>query len=383
MARILSFRVEGLAGRDSTYEAKLNPDVNVFYGLNGSGKTTLLKILHSALSTDTAILSGLPFRNAEVSVYLNRHDAVYKRRFDVEEMRKKMKKKVAPRPRMGPFARAAFRSREGAAWTSEPAEPRGRLTSYKIGYLPITRLYRTVKESPWGVSEMSDKELDSRFAEAVQRLWQEYYAEISNRISQAQAQGIANILHTVLSGEEPSRNDDTIGDTNKAYERVLAFLSRERDFENVLGPLDEFAEKYQATSQIRRIVSQIDRIEGRIEEVTAPRSRLKELLESMYSGHKRIVFTEKEITVESSSGDKIALPSLSSGEKQLFFICLEALRSGNSSLIIDEPELSMHVDWQKKLVYSMCQLNGRMQLIMATHSPEVMAELPDEKVFSL
>jgi predicted ATP-dependent endonuclease of OLD family len=103
----------------------------------------------------------------------------------------------------------------------------------------------------------------------------------------------------------------------------------------------------------------------------------------MYSGNKRIVFSEKEITIELGEKAKIGLPALSSGEKQLFFICLEAIQSGNHSLIIDEPELSMHIDWQKKLVGSLLELNPQMQLIMATHSPEIMADLADEKVFSL
>src|SRR6266849_6763911 len=82
MARIISFRVDGLAGRDDTISKALQEDVNVFYGINGSGKTTLLKILHSALSTDTSILEGLPFKWAEVQVYLNRHESVFTRRIE-------------------------------------------------------------------------------------------------------------------------------------------------------------------------------------------------------------------------------------------------------------------------------------------------------------
>jgi predicted ATP-dependent endonuclease of OLD family len=124
-------------------------------------------------------------------------------------------------------------------------------------------------------------------------------------------------------------------------------------------------------------------VEKRIEAVNAPLDRFKSLLESMYSGRKKIVFTEKDITIEIEDKTKIRLPSLSSGEKQLFFIALEAIRSGNSSLIVDEPELSLHVDWQRKLIASLRELNPRMQLIMATHSPEIMADLPDDKVFSL
>lgn len=103
----------------------------------------------------------------------------------------------------------------------------------------------------------------------------------------------------------------------------------------------------------------------------------------MFSGNKKIVLTDRDIGVETTSNVKIDLPSLASGEKQLFFILLAALRASNHSLIIDEPELSLHVDWQKKLVKSLCLLNPRMQLILATHSPEIIADLPDTELFSL
>src|SRR6266851_4944995 len=85
MARIISFSVSGLAGREDNYSIRLQEDVNVFFGINGCGKTTLLKILHSALSTDTSILEGLPFKSAEVEIHLNRYDAIFKRRIQLPD----------------------------------------------------------------------------------------------------------------------------------------------------------------------------------------------------------------------------------------------------------------------------------------------------------
>jgi predicted ATP-dependent endonuclease of OLD family len=150
-----------------------------------------------------------------------------------------------------------------------------------------------------------------------------------------------------------------------------------------LGSQERFLDKYRTNPEIRRIVKQIDTIENQIATSTAPRQRFQNLLESMYSGNKRIVFSEKEIGVEMLSKGKIDLPSLSSGEKQLFLIALESLKSGDHALIIDEPELSMHVDWQRKLVASLLELNPKMQLIIATHSPEIMADLAEMNIFSL
>ena len=68
--------------------------------------------------------------------------------------------------------------------------------------------------------------------------------------------------------------------------------------------------------------------------------------------------------------------SLSSGEKQLLYIMLTVLleERQNYILILDEPELSMHVSWQRKLISTIKRLNPNCQIIMATHSPAIFAE---------
>lgn len=77
------------------------------------------------------------------------------------------------------------------------------------------------------------------------------------------------------------------------------------------------------------------------------------------------------------------LESLSSGERQLLQILLETLAVDNSSIIIDEPELSMHVDWQRELIAAMYLVNPDCQLVLATHSPEIVAASPSGSVFEL
>ena len=124
-------------------------------------------------------------------------------------------------------------------------------------------------------------------------------------------------------------------------------------------------------------------MEKRIDEITAPRDRFLAVMEGMFTGNKHLMPSEKEIEVELADRQKIGLSLLSSGEKQLLFIALHVLTCGSASVFIDEPELSMHVDWQKRLVPTLGSLNPKVQQIMATHSPEIMADLPDSKVFQL
>ncbi len=91
--------------------------------------------------------------------------------------------------------------------------------------------------------------------------------------------------------------------------------------------------------------------------------------------------TDKKITVKSKSlyindvskNERIALNQLSSGEKQVLYILLKATNSATKDTIflMDEPEISLHLEWQKKLINSIKNIHKRCQLIVVTHSPTI------------
>ena len=64
---------------------------------------------------------------------------------------------------------------------------------------------------------------------------------------------------------------------------------------------------------------------------------------------------------------------LSSGEKQMLAILLTVLIEDNQHyvLFMDEPEVSLHIDWQKNLIDMILDLNPNVQIILTTHSPAV------------
>ena len=113
------------------------------------------------------------------------------------------------------------------------------------------------------------------------------------------------------------------------------------------------------------------------------RDTLQKLITRMFMANKEIHFTDESIDVNSLSGEKIGLASLSSGEKHLLRILVSALLADKSALIVDEPEISLHVDWQHHLINSLRALNAEAQIIFATHSPEIMADVPDDKIFRI
>ena len=87
---------------------------------------------------------------------------------------------------------------------------------------------------------------------------------------------------------------------------------------------------------------------------------------------KKIVRTSNEIQME-QFGEVLSPYKLSSGEKQMLAILLTVLVEDRQPyvLFMDEPEVSLHIEWQQKLISLIRQLNPNVQIILTTHSPAV------------
>ena len=78
----------------------------------------------------------------------------------------------------------------------------------------------------------------------------------------------------------------------------------------------------------------------------------------------------------------IRIDQLSSGEKQLLLVLLQVFlqEKQKSILLMDEPEVSLHISWQQKLIDTIVKLNHNCQLIIATHSPSMFGNGWGDKV---
>jgi len=79
----------------------------------------------------------------------------------------------------------------------------------------------------------------------------------------------------------------------------------------------------------------------------------------------------------------IQLEELSSGEKQLLIIVFTVFLMEEEPyvLLMDEPEISLHIEWQQNLIEVIRKLNPNCQLIMATHSPSIFGKGWGDKMF--
>lgn len=104
-------------------------------------------------------------------------------------------------------------------------------------------------------------------------------------------------------------------------------------------------------------------------------------LNSFYKDtHKKVsIVDNKKLLIKKNYNKKeteLKTKSLSSGEKQVLYILLKAFNANkeNTIFLMDEPEVSLHVLWQKRLLSSFRRINKNSQLIIVTHSPSIVID---------
>ncbi|MDN4128125.1 AAA family ATPase [Pantoea ananatis] len=80
-----------------------------------------------------------------------------------------------------------------------------------------------------------------------------------------------------------------------------------------------------------------------------------------------------EWVIITDSSQRLTLEQLSSGERQLAYILATAANTcGKPTLfLMDEPEVSLHLSWQEKILDAIMNVNPQMQIIAVTHSPGI------------
>ncbi len=109
------------------------------------------------------------------------------------------------------------------------------------------------------------------------------------------------------------------------------------------------------------------------QQLSQAKTRFQDLVDDLFEETgKKIVRTENEIRF-SQIGETLVPYQLSSGEKQILAILLTVLVEDHQPyvLFMDEPEVSLHIEWQKRLIELILELNPNVQIILTTHSPAV------------
>ena len=88
--------------------------------------------------------------------------------------------------------------------------------------------------------------------------------------------------------------------------------------------------------------------------------------------NKEIIYKDNKFTIKIFNNEFIDIKDLSSGERQLIYVFLKIVNSHKKTIfLMDEPEISLHLEWQEKLISEIMKLSPDCQLIIVTHSPAI------------
>ena len=397
------------------------PQMSLLYGDNGTGKTTILNLIFHLLSSDLGrvhktLIANVPFQDFTVTfsdqtmVFASRNADTLTGAFD-----------LGLRPCNGPdeTARIEVEPETGRALSSlappELAPLLQRISSFvpAVFYLGDDRTLesdtlpvhdsglRRRKILHHGDEEMrieSDPRLsdprETALNESIRRTQQQLYVELAHASTRGEAnarQIYAEILESIASTSQssdtqPDRKPDLEGDL-----RELENISKEfESFE--LGPAIDAAPLLDSLSRADELTLPIvTQVLGSF--LNGQRARLN-ALDVLYRKMHDFVsisneyLTDKRLALDITKGISIQItdgeldPSLlSSGEQHLLLLFLNIFNSSDQArlFIIDEPELSLNVKWQRQLVDSLVELtrNSQCQFLLATHSIELLSKHKD------
>ena len=110
--------------------------------------------------------------------------------------------------------------------------------------------------------------------------------------------------------------------------------------------------------------------------LSVPKRKFQDMIDELFSYTRKKIDRKRNDIAFYQDGDLLFPYKLSSGEKQMLVILLTVLVQDNSHcvLFMDEPEASLHIEWQQKLIAMIRELNPNVQIILTTHSPAVIME---------
>ncbi|WP_454863291.1 AAA family ATPase [Pseudomonas hormoni] len=407
MYKISKVEINGFWQKYSV-KSEFHEDVNVIIGNNGTGKTTFMNILHAVLAVDIAGIAENEFTNVHVVLShakSSRQIRVTKSNDETLSVitywigRKKFSFPLFHVPDDMRSGAALYRRRMMNEAISSIKDEMSSLVS--LASLSVYR-YRAVD------SDSSERSAQRKFAGPVDLRLQElmqnltaYQLNLSQRAREISANLQKDVLMSLLYRANTEKNQvgyaldfdaekerqtivsayEQLGITGiplqrRVSEHIAAVGSTVDKIRKIINAKED---KYDLSavdfapleaSKRTRIVSDMSLIaESKIDKIFSPiQLFLKQLHE--FITDKKFCFEGGKLIL---SGSDITIQKLSSGEKQLLILLTEALLQREQPFIFlaDEPELSLHISWQRQIIPAVRSLNPAAQVIVATHSPEV------------
>ncbi|WNW14069.1 AAA family ATPase [Pseudomonas sp. DTU_2021_1001937_2_SI_NGA_ILE_001] len=414
-------------------ELDFNPGLNVIYGKNGRGKTTLLHIIANILELDFVRFVYLKFEKITLDVAGGSRLEIYKYekgyvyielngnavgiRLDghpvpaiSESEMDMLREALGDRSVYLPAYRAVLEKVRPASYDQARDA-----TFEAIKKSEISALSKVNRSKFWAgfdkrATLVARKTTQCRdwfgqfvpiirypsLTEVIEQISEEF-TDAQMESSQSERRMLSTSFIDVFRSLVSRQNTPSDGEIGSFIERVKSALDIEEDeqgsfpdyFRSLIGELQnatEYTSSQESAAQKRVLKIYAELLERRKTEKLAAFEKIRnfESAVNMFLDHKRLKVARRGLEsgrdyvfVETEAGSKYPVSTLSSGERQILTMLFSATRMSyltTGVFLIDEPELSLHVDWQRIILSELNSQAPLRQIIACTHSPEVGAD---------
>lgn len=403
------------------YDIFLNDDLNILYGENGCGKTTILNVLSSIISGKLYELFKYEFKNiiltyhnekknftGKIEIFYEKND-IFKCYIDDEIILMDISDLK--------YSFGDKSEREIQEYMFEKY-PRLKQVYYEFNclYLPINRvnnntlindldnLYNIRRNRIYHDSKYFLYKKDFNLLK-VSEMIMNFYIEANQKMERVNKEFRNSLLKSLLSLDKPDLSNIFSILKEKNYLKVrkdkylkilkeneLLDASSEEKYNNLFEDLDrminrnhnesslslDFLFTIAEVSKMDSIIKMADSLEKNQQIIFLPIENFCQTVNLFLENNnneKQISIINGKIIVKNVRSNKnIDLEYLSSGEKQIItffaYLIFGIQRKQPAIIIVDEPELSLHLHWQRSFIDRVLSVNNGGQYIFATHSPE-------------
>jgi ABC-type transport system involved in cytochrome c biogenesis ATPase subunit len=431
--RLAEFRVERLFDEFSyTIPLKLDPHVTAIIAPNGTGKTLCLRMIHALFARRWSVFVDISFQRA-IYVFTDHHVVEVEKLFVAD----KVDEGDAPAP-----FRVTVRAPDGEEFYWNPSPSEGKRIVSVERYIPFlsrigpTKWRHDHTGEPYTITEVIEEWGDQLPPDVTSSIYGRLPPILDGLCKLIDCRLIETQRLLILRDHRrdvyhpPGSPTSTLAIAKKAqsikeiiakeindYAKLSQSLDRSfprrviEDYttispDNLKDQLHDLEDKRRELTEagildtqeddpVALPAGQIDQAIARVlsvyvEDNKKKLSSLDPLLQKIRLFKKLIDarFITKDVRITRKQGievnfrgDNVALDKLSSGEQHqlvLFFELLFEIKQ-NSLILIDEPELSLHVAWQKKFISDLASIIAlnKFDVVLATHSPQLVSRWTD------
>lgn len=399
-------------------KCNFHKDINLIIGKNGSGKTTFINLLIGVLTGDIESISEFDF--SKIIINLSKKGSSKKievnKNFSNSNVLQDIEFKIEDKVFTFVFSTSFRRVRgELVGFQKGSIDEIDKLNIELESLVDISSLsvYRLRKEDDYEVLQRGKREIispvDFKLKDMMNRLIR-YQLEITQKANKISQELKNEVLVSILydGSRIPRKNDFNAEEEKekllKSYkqlninskttelkiekhinnlEKVFKDMNSIKDNSNADEVMGKFFASVESLRKTQAVFEMSIKAEEKRDRIFEPLNIFIDLLKE-FIDDKCFEVNQDGLNIKNFDNKKVGVEKLSSGEKQLIILLCEALlqKNSNSVYITDEPELSLHIAWQRKVIPSVRKLNPNSQIIVATHSPEI-AGYDKEKIISM